>query len=109
MTLSGGQRQRLCIARALLTRPAVLVLDDATSALDTLTERTILDHLRAQATLTNDAPAVLMISNRRSSLALADRVLLLEAGRIQANDTQSELSKHNVSYRALMGIRADGD
>lgn len=108
VTLSGGQRQRLCIARALLARPAVLVLDDATSALDTLTERSILDHLRAQATHANDAPAVLMISNRRASLALADRVLLLQAGRIQAHGTQSELSKNNASYRALMGIPADG-
>jgi ATP-binding cassette subfamily B protein len=49
-----------------------------------------------------------MVSNRHSSLALADRVLLLEGGQIRANGTHAELSRHSASYRALMGIQADG-
>ena len=108
VTLSGGQRQRLCLARALLARPAVLVLDDATSALDTLTERRILEQLRAVPP-GGTAPAVLLISNRRSSLALADRVLLLVDGRIAACGSHLELARSEPRYRTLMGVNEHGD
>lgn len=108
VTLSGGQRQRLCLARALLARPAVLVLDDATSALDALTERDILQGLRRLRTNGGEAPAVLMVSNRASSMAHADRVLLLEGGRILASGTHAQLAAEQPSYRALMGVDRHG-
>ncbi len=108
VTLSGGQRQRLCLARALLARPAVLVLDDSTSALDALTERRILDGLRHLNGAGQAAPAVLLISNRRSALERADRVLLLSAGRIVAQGTHADLAGREAAYRELMGLDADG-
>jgi ATP-binding cassette subfamily B protein len=108
VTLSGGQRQRICLARALLAEPAVLVLDDATSALDPLTERRILDQLRRLRGNSGQAPAVLLIANRRSSLAQADRVLLLQDGRIVAQGTHEQLARDNPDYRALMGVDSHG-
>lgn len=108
VTLSGGQRQRLCLARALLAKPAVLVLDDSTSALDSLTECRILDGLRDLDRCGGAAPAVLLISNRRSALERADRVLLLAAGRIVAQGTHAELASRVAAYRELMGLDAHG-
>ena len=108
VTLSGGQRQRLCLARALLARPAVLVLDDATSALDSLTESRILDGLRRAHGEHGSAPAVLLVSNRRSTLERADRVLLLAGGRIVAQGTHAELASRESAYRELMGLDANG-
>ena len=86
VTLSGGQRQRLALARALLRRPRVLILDDATSAVDARVERAILDALRV-----NVAATTLIVAHRVSTIALADRVLLLEAGRITASGTHAQL------------------
>jgi ABC-type multidrug transport system fused ATPase/permease subunit len=86
VTLSGGQRQRLALARALLRRPRVLLLDDATSAVDATVERAILDGLR-----TNIEATTLVVAHRVSTIALADRVLLLDAGRILAEGTHHEL------------------
>jgi ATP-binding cassette, subfamily B, bacterial len=86
VTLSGGQRQRLALARALLRRPRVLLLDDATSAVDPTVERAILDGLR-----TTVAATTLVVAHRVSTIALADRVLLLDGGRIAAEGTHAEL------------------
>jgi ATP-binding cassette subfamily B protein len=99
-TLSGGQRQRLCLARALLARPAVLCGDDATSALDAVTERRILDRLRQDRSGTT----TLLIASKLSTILLADRVVLLERGRIVASGTHGDLVAHSAAYRELLGL-----
>lgn len=104
VTLSGGQRQRLNLARALLAQPDVLCLDDATSALDALSERRVLDNLRVLKSTRGRAPAVLVISSRLSTILLADRVLLLEQGRISDQGTHASLALRNAHYRDLLGI-----
>ncbi len=86
VTLSGGQRQRIALARALLRRPRLLLLDDATSAVDATVERAILDGLRGTV-----AATTLVVAHRVSTIALADRVLLHDAGRIAAEGTHQEL------------------
>ena len=86
VTLSGGQRQRLALARALLRRPRLLLLDDATSAVDARVERAILDGLRGSV-----AATTLVVAHRVSTIALADRVMLLDGGRIAASGTHHEL------------------
>ena len=86
VTLSGGQRQRLALARALVRRPRVLLLDDATSAVDARVEQAILANLRQAA-----AATTLVVAHRVSTIALADRVVLLDGGRIVAEGTHTEL------------------
>jgi len=98
-TLSGGQRQRLCLARALIAKPAVLCLDDATSALDAITERHILDHLRQH----NGGTTVLVIASKLSTILLADRVVMLDAGHIAADGTHTSLLVQSPTYRELLG------
>lgn len=101
VTLSGGQRQRLALARALLRDPAILVLDDALSAVDTDTERRILDALsgrRGRAT-------TIVIAHRLTSIRRADRILVLDAGRIVELGTHAELVRANGPYRRLCEIQ----
>jgi ATP-binding cassette subfamily B protein/ATP-binding cassette subfamily B multidrug efflux pump len=99
VTLSGGQRQRLCLARALLGAPDILCLDDATSALDAISERQVLHNLRQLHGTT-----VLVISSKLSTILLADRVLMLADGKIAAEGTHADLQATNAHYRDLLGI-----
>ncbi|KIR63099.1 ABC transporter ATP-binding protein [Micromonospora haikouensis] len=98
LTLSGGQRQRLALARAVLGRPAVLVLDDPLSALDVHTEALVEAALRR---VLRDTTALLVV-HRPSTVALADRVALLERGRITAVGTHSRLLATVPAYRAVL-------
>ena len=98
--LSGGQRQRLAIARALVRRPRLLVLDDATSAVDPRVERQILTGLRERGTGA-DGTTVLMVAYRMSSVLLADEVVHLEAGRVAGRGTHAELLASDPGYAEL--------
>lgn len=101
LTLSGGQRQRIALARALLTDPRVLVLDDATSAVDAATEAKIFDalrHLRERTTV--------ILAHRRSTLSLADRVAVLDDGRIIDIGTVDELDRRCPLFRQLLATEA---
>jgi ATP-binding cassette subfamily B protein len=97
-TLSGGQRQRLALARAVLGRPQVLVLDDPLSSVDVHTEAVIEASL---ATVLEGVTALLVV-HRPSTLALADRVALIDGGKVVAIGTHTELMKSNDLYRALL-------
>ena len=96
VTLSGGQRQRLALARALLRRPGLLMLDDATSAVDATVERQILDGLPDTLRATT-----LVVAHRLSTIALADRVVFLDGGRIAASGTHRELLDSVPAYASL--------
>ena len=102
-SLSGGQRQRLALARAVLGSPRVLVLDDPLSAVDVHTEREIEEALASVL----DNVTALVVVHRPSTLALADRVALLEAGRIEAIGTHSQLLRSSGRYRSLLAERAE--
>jgi ATP-binding cassette, subfamily B, bacterial len=96
VTLSGGQRQRLALARALLRRPGLLLLDDATSAVDPVIEQEVLDRLRDELRATT-----VLVAHRVASIALADRVLYLDGGRIAASGRHEELVARVPGYAAL--------
>jgi ATP-binding cassette, subfamily B, bacterial len=99
-SLSGGQRQRVAIARAILADPAVLVLDDATSAVDATKEREI----RVALTSVMSGRTTLVIAHRPATIALADRVAVLEGGRIVEQGTHGELLQRSARYRALLAL-----
>jgi ABC-type multidrug transport system fused ATPase/permease subunit len=98
VSLSGGQRQRLALARALVRRPRLLVLDDTTSALDPATEAMILDRLRTRLS----GSTVLMVASRPSTIALADDVVYVADGRVAAHGTHEELLASTSAYRELV-------
>ncbi len=102
-TLSGGQRQRVALARALARRPQVLLLDDATSAVDPLVEAEILDALRAELDMT-----VLVVAHRISTILLADTVVYLDDGRVVATGTHEELLQRD-DYQALVTAYEQGE
>jgi ATP-binding cassette subfamily B protein len=111
LTLSGGQRQRVALARAMLSDPRVLVLDDATSAVDVHTEEAIHDGLRHVLR----GRTTLLIAHRISTLHLADRVVVLDGGRVVDEGTHDELTERSALYRSLLSgleeepVRQAGD
>lgn len=98
LTLSGGQRQRIALARVVLANPRILILDDATSAIDAKVEQAVHDALRG--VLANRT--TLLIAHRRSTLHLADRIVVLEQGRVVEQGTHAELLARSVRYRTLV-------
>jgi ATP-binding cassette subfamily B protein len=102
-SLSGGQRQRIAIARAILADPAVLVLDDATSAVDATKEHEI----RAALAEVMRGRTTLVIAHRPATIALADRVAVLEDGRIVEEGTHDELLRRSGRYRALLALESE--
>jgi ATP-binding cassette subfamily B protein len=107
-TLSGGQRQRIAIARALLINPPILILDDATSAIDVKVEQTIHSALRVLM----EGRTTLIIAHRLSTISLADRVVLLDGGRIVADGTHAQLLASTPLYSEILaqaGAADNGD
>lgn len=104
VNVSGGQKQRLCIARALLKKPKILILDDSTSALDTATERKLTDGLAYYLPKTTK----IIISQRLSSLAHADKIVILTDGKIDDIGTPEELANRNHIYQDLCKIQEGG-
>ena len=102
--VSGGQKQRLCIARALLKKPKVLILDDSTSAVDTATDAKI------RAAFAKEIPGTtkIIIAQRISSVEHADRILVLDNGRINGFDTHENLLKTNAIYREIYESQVKG-
>ncbi|MGY9070731.1 ABC transporter ATP-binding protein [Streptomyces sp. CAS3] len=98
LTLSGGQRQRVALARALLTDPRLLVLDDATSAVDARVEHEIHEALKEVMR----GRTTLLIAHRRSTLNLADRIAVLDRGRLADLGTHEELQRRSALYRRLL-------
>ena len=103
--ISGGQRQRLCIARALLTQPNILILDDATSAVDTTTDAKIRKALRETLPHTTK----LIISQRVSSVQDTDRILVMDNGNVVAFDTHERLMANNETYQEIYASQAGGN
>lgn len=101
MSLSGGQRQRLALARAIAAHPAVLLLDDPLSALDTRTEERVTERLRAVL----EGTTTLIVAHRTSTVALADRVALMDGGRITDVGTHAELMARSPRYRWVITTR----
>lgn len=103
--VSGGQRQRLCIARALLKNPKIIILDDSTSACDTKTDALIRKNFREYL------PKVtkIIIAQRISSIEDADRVIVIDDGKIDAFDTPKNLLKNNKIYQEVYNLQVRGD
>ncbi len=102
--VSGGQRQRLCIARALLKKPKVLILDDSTSAVDTATDAKI---KRAFAEKIPGTTKII-VSQRISSIQDADRIIVLEDGKVSGFDTHDNLYENNKVYREICDVQMQG-
>ncbi len=102
--ISGGQRQRLCIARALLKQPKVLILDDSTSAVDTATDAKIKEAFAQIIPGTTK----LIVSQRISSIEKADRILVLDGGRVSGFDSHERLLENNAIYREIYLAQSSG-
>ncbi|QHQ61693.1 ATP-binding cassette domain-containing protein [Anaerocolumna sedimenticola] len=105
VNVSGGQKQRLCIARALLKKPKIIILDDSTSAVDTATDSKI--RRAFKETLTDTT--TIIIAQRISSVCDADRILVLDDGKIDAFASHEELMKNNKIYREVYESQQKGD
>ena len=99
--MSGGQKQRLCIARALLKKPKILILDDSTSACDTETDA------RIQRAFREQLPEVtkLIIAQRIQSVMYADRIIVMQSGQVTGFDTHENLLKNNALYQEIYQIQ----
>jgi ATP-binding cassette, subfamily B, bacterial len=104
VTLSGGQRQRIALARALLAKPSVLVLDDSTSSLDAVTEQTILHGLRRLSQNDGAPLTILIVASKPSTAKFADRILVLDNGAIVTEGAHDHLASTSATYRELVGI-----
>lgn len=102
--VSGGQKQRLCIARALLKKPRILILDDSTSAVDTATDSKI----RAALAKTIPGTTKLIIAQRISSVMDADRIIMMNDGKVDGFDTHENLLKNNEIYRDVYDSQTNG-
>ena len=102
--LSGGQRQRLCIARALIKDPKILILDDSTSAVDTATDRKIKQGLR----VTKANTTKLIIAQRISSVQDADKIIVIDNGKINGIGTHDELMATNTIYQEVYQSQVKG-
>ena len=103
--LSGGQRQRVCIARAIVRDPRILLLDEATSALDTESERIVQESLDSLVYKGSHACTTIMIAHRLSTVTNADKIVVMEAGRVVDLGTHAELMSHNGLYAAMRSMQ----
>ena len=101
VTISGGQKQRLSIARALMKNAPILILDDSVSAVDTKTEKIILDNLRT----TRQGKTTLLIAHRISTIEQMDKVLFIDGGKVQGFDTHEKLYETNLEYRKMVDLQ----
>jgi len=101
VTVSGGQKQRISIARALLKDAPILILDDSVSAVDTKTEKTILENLRA----TRAGKTTILIAHRISTIEKMDKILFLEDGKLEAVGTHEALYAENAAYRKMVDLQ----
>ena len=104
VNVSGGQKQRLCIARALLKHPKILILDDSTSAVDTATDHAIREALKEQIADTT----TFIIAQRIASVHDADRVIVLDNGEVNGFDTPENLLKTNRIYQEVYESQQKG-
>lgn len=104
VNLSGGQKQRLCIARAILKQPKVLILDDSTSAVDTMSEKKIREGFAKEMPHTTK----LIIAQRISSVLHADQIIILDDGKINGMGTHESLLKNNAIYQEIYAVQEGG-
>ena len=102
VTLSGGQRQRIAIARAFLTDPRILILDDSTSAIDSATE----DQIQRAMRRISQARTTFLITHRLSQIRWADRILVLRRGELVDQGTHEELLARSPDYRRIFAARS---
>lgn len=104
VNVSGGQKQRLCIARALLKKPKIIILDDSTSAVDTATDSKIRQAFREKLADTT----IIIIAQRISSVSDADKIIVLDDGRISGIGTHEQLIESNEIYREVYESQQKG-